>query len=253
MAKRIKYGTRDKKNTRKTIFVFSVSTWDIEKELRAFNNKIGKELLGHLKQEDPGRHIQRLIEHRLSTRAPMGSGRIKRILTAMRKHKNYTKSLGGSTKMSGPGRVVTLNMINKKTMDKDTNIGRLDADFKQYHKADFAEEEDRVKKLRGPAMSYRKQVRFSLWRMFEYEFNSKNYKIPKTSSGRMKFTSSKNNYSAWYFRRSVNWKAGPKGAANSAYYILNSSRKMYKNDKGIFARSVFRGVKSILENKTRFN
>lgn len=238
-----------KKKSQGSMFVFSVNTDDLLKELRKFSAAISTDLRKHLGTEDPGRKIQKRITGRLGTMAPRTSRRIQDLLAAMSKRKRYRAVRGRPTKHVSPIHNIMMQMIDIPTMDTATNLGRLDKLYPQRHIAEFAG--NPVKKLSPAAKTYREQRRFSLWRMYEY-YTPGAYTIPKRAKGPLLFTSKQDGNSSWIVSRKVQYTVSSRSVASSSYYILNDSRKLYKGDKQIFANSIGSGIKRLIATKTRF-
>jgi hypothetical protein len=218
----------------------------VVKQLDKFNGLMGKSLLNEVKKAHPAKQIRDKVGLRLAQRTSTSSKRVRSILTHMKKNTRYTSTKSGNGKMIKGINGLKMNTIDISIMDKETNIKRLDQKHPQPHDAPFPASSSELKRnLRPAAIEYRKG--FSLWRLFELP-SSKSYNIPKASSGRMRFTSSLNGYSGFILARSVSWKAGSgRGVASSAYYMLNSSREVYKGDQWIFANAVSRGITKIIQ------
>ena len=231
-------------------FFFHISTVDLENELKKLNNALASDLLKELKSQRVPNKIKKNAVERLKSMTPTSSSRVKTILMAMKKNMKLKRVTGGDTKYSGKVNNIVMNLYNVNIMDEKTNLKRLDKRFPQKHIAPFAK--DPIKKLSPAARAYRGTTKFSLWRMFEYK-TQREYSIPLAAKGPLVFKMKKDSYSKWHVKRVVNWNAsGSGGVANTAYYLLNSSRKIYKEDKEIFANSIGRGVQNIIRTKTRF-
>lgn len=240
-------------NNNRQVFAFTVSTKDIERELKVFANALGKDLLNELKAGDTIKRVEDRARNDLFSKAPQGSSRVQKILSAMRKDNRYKVTNGKPAKVTGATKNVRMQIFNINVMDKETNIGILDKENPQEHIAPFATG-SLVKQMSSPARRYRAQKRFALWRMFEYR-TKKAYAIPKVAKGPMKFTSDTiNGYSSWIISRRVNWNTkGSRGVANMAYYLLNESRTIYKRDKRTFSFHIGKGINKIIRTKTRFH
>jgi hypothetical protein len=238
-----------KRKSPRSYFAFFVNTNDILNELGKFNKALGQDLKSHMEASNPARTIQKNISRHLGSMASTRSKRIQTILNSMSKGRKYTTFDSKPAKHTGVSKSLRMQMINIKIMDKETNIGRLDKLYPQKHKAEFAG--NPVKKLKGKAKAYRKQEKFSLWRMYEY-VTSGAYKIPQKAKGPLLFTASNDGYSSWIVSRQVQFLATGRGPSSSAYYMLNESRRMYKSDKEVFSKAVSRGIKRVIETKTRF-
>jgi len=231
------------------IFYFSVSSLDIENELRKFNNALASDLLKELKAKKPAKVIQKKSEARLLGRVSASSQRIMSIMAAMKRNTRYTTYSGRETKHVGKARNIRMQMFDIKELDKKTNLNKLDKYFPQKHIAPL--HDNPMRNLSSAAYKYRGMVKFSLWRMFEYKTKG-SYRIPLRAEGPLHFTVDSDGHSTWKVQRTVNWTTRGGGIARSAYFMLDDSRKMYKRDQGVFARAIGYGVQKIIKNKTRF-
>lgn len=238
----------------KQTFVFHVSSKDIEDELKKFNKLLSKELLKTVKTKRPDSRIYKQAAERLTKKAPRGSPRIQALLQAMKLKNKYSVGEDKAAPLTGKTNKILMQMFDINSLDRETNLGKLDKLFPQPHIAPFAGNPERS--LSSQAKAYRSLQKFSLWRMYEYP-TAKSYVIPKVSKGPLYYTTANDGYSKWNVievGRHVQWSTrGATGVANQAYYLLNSSRQIYKQDKGHFSRAIGSGVSTILRTKTRFN
>jgi len=245
---------RAKITGKKVYFVFHVSTRDIEQELKKFNVALSKDLIKEMKSSNPGKSIQRRASLDLKIGARKSSPRIQRLLSSMKENMIYKPFDGKATKTSGTAKNIRMQVFDSVKMDAMTNIATLDKLYPETHIAPFAQEKNPLKKLSSLATKHRRQKKFSLWRMYEYETKPA-YPIPTVAKGPLVFTSAKDGYSKWHISRRVKWSTSGAvgGVANWAYYLLNSSRTMYKTDKKVFSKTVGKGIQKIIQTKTRFH
>lgn len=209
---------------------------DIDKELKKFKLGLFKKLPEHLNKSGAPSKVAGHVKKRLTDQwSDTKSGRINAIVKAIGKGKILSRKQK-SRVILGVGEIASL--------DKNTVISKLDAKYKQYHKAPFAKKPIE-KKIGQPSKSA-----YSLWRILERRSGKPPIIMPSTSKY-LAFTSKKNGYSRFIYAHAVTkWKLSGK-YKKRRFYFLTKQRDVYKEDKKIIFTSFKSGVLAVLK-KTRF-
>jgi len=229
-------------------FAFHLDMSDLYKELGIFTKALGKDLAKEMETKNVGDKILKNTENNLLESMPKGSGRIQRLISTMKSKQKYTfKTVpGGGRKGGGSSpRLALVQLVNIKEMDKKTLIARLDRDFPPKHNAPFAG--NPLKRIGSPTKN---NPRNSLWRILEHVTKTR-YPIAARSAKFLYYTKASDGFSKWHITKRTTWYGTNKGAF-SAYYLLDSQRQVYKEDRKIFENEFKKGVKKVIQTKTRF-
>lgn len=225
---------------------FQVDFSDINKEFGLFIKALGKDLSQELKRRKTADKIADRSINSLKQTKSTTSGRVRAIMDALKHRPKYGVKSSGSGKIGRFNvRQTYVSVANVKHLDRQTQISALDRAFPPRHNAPFA-----GNPLKKTGQESKNQKRNALWRIFEYPTKA-SYPIMSRGPLSLRYTTSKDGNSQWHYSRSVTWK-GTGRNASSMYYLLNSARQVYKGDQLTFTREVKRGVKKIIETKTRF-
>jgi hypothetical protein len=236
------------KSTNRTSFKrnylkFQVDFQDINKELGVFIKALGKDLSLELKSKHTGEKMAKGPIRNLQETFSPKSGRVKTLMKAIMHKPKYGFESSGNKIGRFNIRRAHVKVANIGYLDQQTKISTLDKRFPPRHNAPFAG--NPLKKTGQASKS-----KHSLWRILEYVTKNR-YPIKAQGPMSLRYTTNKDNNSRWHIARTVTWYGTNRGAF-SAYYLLDSSRRVYKDDQAVFSREIKRGVKKIIETKTRF-
>lgn len=238
----------------RNIFYLVLDMKDIYKEADKLAVAIQRDLLIEAESHKPVEKIQAGERARVKSVYTSSSNRVKTVLSAITKSdkfKNYTLGPKPVTMFRRHGiKSVIMRTGNINRMDSMTNLSVLDSKFRQYHNTSgFATAPSKKITIKKIGQTSKLNPKYSLWRLFEFGKRAQ-YQISSPTA--MRYTTVNDGFSRWHYSHAVTWVARDQRKAAGIYFMLDTNRKIYKQDKYIFKESVINGVRSVIAKKTRF-